>query len=44
MTNVQLVTNKKHQWTQILVNFSGALNVTEATKLNSKRISCWRHA
>ena len=30
MSNVQVVTNKKHQVTEVLVSFSGAVNAAEA--------------
>jgi hypothetical protein len=33
LSNVQVVTNKRHQVTEILVGFSGALNAAEASDL-----------
>ena len=39
MTNVQLVLNKRHLVTQIVVTFSGAVNVTEADSVATYRLA-----
>jgi uncharacterized protein YjdB len=39
MTNVQLVLNKRHLVTQIIVSFSGAINVTEASHVQTYRLA-----
>jgi len=39
VSNVQVVKNKKHQVTEILVGFSGALNAAEAQELGIYRLT-----
>jgi hypothetical protein len=39
MTNVQLVLNKRHMVTQIVVSFSGAVNVGEADNVGTYRLA-----
>ena len=39
LTSVQLVRNKRHLVTQILVSFSGAVNVTEANRVGTYRLA-----
>jgi plastocyanin len=39
MTNVQLVLNKRHMVTQVLVSFTGAVNSAEADKVGTYRLA-----